>query len=365
MTTFNNLGLKKDVSNALMNLGFKEPREIQEAIIPLAVQGKNIVFTSSTGSGKTLAYLVPYLSKINKKLGVQMIVLVPTRELCVQVGKEVTQICEELGINAGVIYGGREIKGDARTLQKKNQIMIGTPGRLIQHINDKTLRVGDCQYLVFDESDQMFDDGFMSDCAYMIKRVSKKVQILLASATITDKVKEFMDRNIDDYELLKIGEEIPKSITQEKSFIPIPKKNETLLNILTEKKYKRVMVFCNTKQKVEKIAQFLTDNKLRAIPMSGELTQDDRTKSLNLFKEAKINILVTTDVAARGLHIDTVSAVINYDVPTKPEFYVHRIGRTGRSESKGYSLTFICPEDEDRFEAIESKYDIKIEEVNQ
>ncbi len=363
MTDFNKLHLKKDILAALARLKLKSPFEVQEKIIPIVMQGKNIVFTSRTGSGKTLAYLLGFLSKINNKQGLQIIVLVPTRELCIQVGKEMQKLCELLDLNVGMLYGGRDVHGDYRTLMKKNQIIVGTPGRLLQHINDKKLKVGEVKCLIYDESDQMFDQGFYKDCVYIKKRVSKNSQIILASATMTRKVKEFIDNEIMNYELLLIGDLIPKNITQEKIYCDKLEKNNILLRIFKEKKFNRAMVFCNTKIKSRNIADFLDNNKFNAKTLSSDLDQQERLNHLNLFKDGKIKILVTTDVAARGIHIENVDMIINYDVPTRDEFYVHRIGRTGRKDIKGYSLTLVCTEDEDRFKNIESEYNLDIQET--
>jgi len=360
---FAKLGLKKEILEVLAKLKLNESFEVQDKIIPLAKKGKNIVFTSKTGSGKTLAYLLGFLGKINKKQGTQMIVLVPTRELCVQVGKEIKKICELLDINVGMLYGGRDVPGDYRTLRKKNQIIVGTPGRLIIHINEKKLRVGEVKYLVYDESDQMFDHGFYQDCVYMKQRVSKNAQIICSSATITEKVNDFIDLILPDYELLKIGELIPKNIVQEKIYCDKIEKNEILLNLFKKKKFKRVMIFCNTKIKSYNISEYLQNNGFKSKSLNSDLDQAERLNHLNLFKQGKIQILVSTDVAARGLHIETVDIIVNYDVPTRDEFYVHRIGRTGRIDKKGYSLTLICPEDIDRFANIEEEYELQVKEI--
>jgi superfamily II DNA/RNA helicase len=364
MGNFADLGIKKEIIDVLSKLKYKQSFDVQDKIIPIAMQGKNIVFTSRTGSGKTLAYLLGFLSRINNKLGLQMIVLVPTRELCIQVGKEMKKIGDPLGINVGMLYGGREIKGDSRTLSRKNQILVGTPGRLLLHVDEKRVRAGEVKYLVYDESDQMFDNGFYDDCVYMKKRVSKDAQIIFSSATLTDKINRFIENVIVDYELLEVGELIPKNITQEKLYCEIPEKNEVLLKILSKKKFKRAMVFCNTKQRSYEITEFLQENNFNAKALCGDIKQDERLNHLNLFKDGKIKILVTTDVAARGLHIEKVDIIINYDVPTREEFYIHRIGRTGRIDKKGYSLTFICKEDIDRFYNIEFEYELKVKEIS-
>ncbi len=359
MGDLNKLGLKKEILKTLSK--FKESSEVQDRIIPLTLQGKNIVFTAMTGSGKTLAYTLGFLAKINKKLGIQMLVMVPTRELCIQVSKEINQVCEQLGINVGMLYGGRPIQGDYKTTKKKNQILIGTPGRLIQHVNNKNIKIGEVKYLVYDESDQMFDNGFTKECAYLKTRVSKNAQIILSSATITEKVQNFIDREIVDYELLKIGIRIPERIIQEKIYCEIIDKNKLLLAFFSKRKFKRVLIFCNTKIKTEDITDFLREHKFNARPLNSSLEQKERQDRLNLFKEGKIRILVTTDLVARGLHIANIDLVINYDVPTRDEFYIHRIGRTGRENKKGYALTLICPQDKERFLRIEkdNQLDIK------
>lgn len=365
MTEFTKLGLKKDILEVLAKLKYKKAFEVQEKVVPLALKGANVVFTSRTGSGKTLAYLLGHLSKINKKLNTQMLVVVPTRELCIQVGKELEKICDPLNINVGTLYGGREVAGDYRTLNKKNHIVVATPGRLIVHVNDKKLKVGDVRYLVYDESDQMFDEGFYDDCVYIKQRVSKDAQIIFASATMTEKVKEFMVEEIIHYDLLRIGELIPTDIIQQKIECDMDDKNEVLLRILSRKKFKKVLIFCNTKDKSYRINIFLEENNLDSNFLNSDLDQEDRQNHLNQFKDKPSSILVSTDVAARGLQIDKVDLVINYDVPTNESFYIHRIGRTGRAGKKGQSITLVCPEDEDRFYNIEFEYELSVSQVDE
>ncbi|MBI4454131.1 DEAD/DEAH box helicase [Candidatus Woesearchaeota archaeon] len=362
MRKFSELGLKKEIVNVLFSLNFKEALEVQEKIIPLAMKGKTIVFTSRTGSGKTLAYLLGFINRINNKFGIQMLVLVPTRELCTQVGKEMTKVCQPLGIKVGMLHGGREIAGDSITTSRRNQIIVGTPGRLIQHINAKRIKVGDVKYLVYDESDQMFDHGFFDECVYVKKRVSVNAQIIFSSATINEKVEQFIETELTDYELLKIGELIPKNIIQETVLCTIPEKKDVLLLFLQKNKFKRIMIFCNRKDKTADITKFLSEHNYRARELNSNITQDERFNTLNLFKEGKIHILITSDVAARGIHIENVDAVINYDVPTNSEFYIHRIGRTGRRDKNGYCLTMICPEDEDRFRIIEYNFGLNVKQ---
>ena len=364
MGTFNEFGINKEITQVLTSIGYKNTLEVQEKIIPLCMQKKSVVFTAETGSGKTLAYSLGYLDKFNMKLGTQMLIIVPTRELAIQVGKELTRICDRLHIKVGILHGGREIKGDYRTVNCKNHIIVATPGRLIQHINTKAVKIGEVKYLVFDESDQMFDNGFYGDCAYIIKRAAKNAQIILASATITEKVQNFIDEQIVDYEFVKVGSDIPEKLIQEKLYCTIEEKDELLLKFLTKKHFKKALVFCNTKIKSYRIADILSNHRIRAKSMSSDLTQTERENNLNSLKSGGINVLVTTDIAARGLDINKVDIVVNYDVPPKTEFYVHRIGRSGRIGKKGYAITMVCPEDLDRFAKIESDYKLEINEVD-
>jgi ATP-dependent RNA helicase DeaD len=359
---FRDLGLQKEILDVLTRQNFRNPLEVQEKLIPLALSGKDVVFTSRTGSGKTLAYLLGFLGKINPKQGVQMLVMVPTRELCIQVGKEMDRICEPLGIKIGMLYGGRDVPGDYRTLSRRNQIMVGTPGRLILHVNEKKLKIGDVKYLVFDESDQMFDNGFYDNCVYLRQRVSRVSQIIFSSATITEKVESFIENEMPGHVLLRVGELIPERIVQEKLYCEKIEKNAILLQLF-KRRFKQAMVFCNTRQKSTNIALYLKQNGYNAVSLNGNLSQVERLNHLNLFKDGKIRVLVTTDIAARGLHIKTVDMIINYDVPTKHEFYVHRIGRTGRKDAVGYAITLICPEDVERFENIEFEYKLKVPEI--
>ena len=365
MGTFTNLGLKKEIIKVLSKLRFNESLDVQDKVIPLAMKRKNIVFTSMTGSGKTLAYSLGFLGKINPKQGIQMLIVVPTRDLCIQVGKELSNIGEPLGFNVATLYGGRDLIGDYRTTTKKNQIMVGTPGRLIQHINEKTIKVGEVKLIVYDESDQMFDNGFQEMCSYIRQRVSKDSQIILSSATISEKVKEFMNQEIVHYELLEIGIQIPQKIIQEKILCKIEDKNELLLAFFAKREFKRVIIFCNTKVRSYDIAEFLEKNKLKAKYINSDLEQFQRQNVLNLFKAGKFNILVATDVAARGLHIDKVDMIINYDAPPRAEFYVHRIGRTGRANHPGYALSIICPEDEERFARLEEEFKIDVKMIEE
>ncbi len=361
MKEFAQLGLKKDIIQALNSVGHKNPLEIQEKVIPLILQKKNVLFQSQTGSGKTLAFTLGFLSRLNLKLGLQMVIITPTRELCQQVGKEIQGICDMLSINVGIIFGGRDIKGDHRTYKKKNQIMVVTPGRFVQHVNDKNIRIGEVKFLIFDECDQMFDDQFLKDCIYIRKRTSTTAQIVLASATITFNVTEFL-KDIDHEEVLL--DKVAENIVQEKISCRRDKKLAKLVEIVGKRRFRKYIVFANTKVKLFDITEALQENHFKAASISADLNQNERNNILDKFKHNQINVLVATDVAARGLHIENVDTVINFDVPPRKEFYVHRIGRTGRVGKKGHAVTLVCREDEERMQVIEDVFDVDVRDVS-
>lgn len=363
-SSFSTLGLKKEILEALESLNFKEPTPVQQEIIPLVLSKQNIAFTSQTGSGKTLAFSVGFFSRLNRKNGVQLLIVVPTRELCQQVGEELKAFGKLLDFNVGMIFGGHALKGDMNTLSKRLHVVVATPGRLIDHINAKTIKVGEVTSLVFDESDQMFDNGFYEDCEYIKSRVSVTAQTILASATMTAKVETFLKKAIKKFKFMEVGVLIPASIIQDVLFCSIEEKNKLLVDFFQGEEFERAIVFANTKAKVESISQYLSKHKLPAAMLSGNLEQKEREKVVRDFKAKKFAILVCSDVASRGLHIEDVDIVLNYDVPTRSEFYIHRIGRTGRNNKKGYALTFICPEDEPRFIEIENEYSVITGEVD-
>ncbi len=369
---FSQLGFKQDVVAALKKIGITKATDVQEIIIPKIQTNQNIVFTSQTGSGKTLCFLLGYLPRINSKNGLQMLIITPTKELAQQVAKEIMRVTDQLDLKVGVLYGGREFKGDMRTIHRKNQIIVATPGRIIDHINKKTLRVGDVKCIVYDESDQMFDNGFASDCAYIKRRSAQDAQMVLSSATITEKVELFIENRMPDHEMIVVGEKIPKNIVQEKVYCDIRDKPALLIKCLKRLqlgKKQQMIIFTNTKEKCFLIHENLEQNKFHATELHGDFKMQERKNHLNGFTSGRVPILITTNVAARGLHIPKVDAIINYDVSERPEFYVHRIGRSGRimksgKAGRGYAITFICDEDIERFEVIEDLHGAKVQEVD-
>lgn len=362
--SFQNLGLKKNVIQTLSALNFTTPTEVQKQIIPLILKKKNLAFTSQTGSGKTVGFTAPLLSRINKKLHIQILILVPTRELCIQVGNEIKRFANHLDFNVGMIYGGRDLIADKRTISRRLHVLVATPGRLIQHVNMKTIKLSGVHTIIFDESDQMFDNGFYDDCQYIKSRVSSTAQVILASATITPKVEIFLKKTIKDFTFIEVGNLIPPSIVQDALFCEISEKNDLLVKFFLGEEFSRAIVFVNTKVKLGSVYDSLLDKGITTSYLSGDLDQKEREKRLRDFKAKKFSVLVCTDVASRGLHIPDVDIVLNYDIPSRNEFYVHRIGRTGRNGKKGYALSFVCPEDEANFVLIQKEYKLHVGLVN-
>lgn len=362
--SFASLGLKKDILSAISSLGFKHPTDVQKEVIPRVLAKEHVVFTSRTGSGKTIGYAAGFFGRIEKKKNLQMLIIVPTRELCLQVGTELKKFGEILDFNVGMLYGGHSMMADKQTLSRRLNIIVATPGRLIEHINAKTLKVGDVSALVFDESDQMFDTGFYSDCIYIKSRVSVNAQIVLSSATITPKVELFLKKYVKHYEFVKVGSLIPSAIIQDVLFCEIKDKNDLLVKFFLGEEFSRALVFVNTKSKVNSVFDTLTAAGISTSYISSDLDQKKREKCISDFKNAKFNVLVSTDVASRGLDIKEVDIVVNYDVPPRTEFYVHRIGRCGRIGERGYALTLVCPEDESDISIIEHEFDIDFGIVN-
>jgi ATP-dependent RNA helicase DeaD len=362
--SFAHLGLKKEVAAALTSLGYLQPTDVQEKVLPLITAKKNVVFTSQTGSGKTIAYSVGFFNRLQLKQHLQMLVIVPTRELCMQVGEELKKFGQVLGFNVGMLYGGHDLIVDKKVVSKRLHIIVATPGRLIQHINNKVVRVGDVSFLVFDESDQMFDTGFYDDCEYIRSRVSATAQLVLSSATLTAKVESFVKKNIPDFEFVEVGALIPSSITQDMLLCTIPEKNKLLVDFFLGEEFSRAIVFVNTKSKLSAVYDTLLFHNISANYLSSDLDQKEREKCVRDFRTGKFSVLVCTDVASHGLDIKGVDIVVNYDVPPRSEFYVHRIGRAGRVGAQGYALTFVCPEDEEDFAALRKQFDLLIGLVN-
>ncbi len=343
--TFQNLGLSPEMLKALEAKGYGYPTTIQAQAIPHFLQWKDVIAKAPTGTGKTFAFGIPMIEHIDPSCSdVQGLILAPTRELAIQIGDELRGLTAFFkGIRVAVLYGGAGIVGQARQLEKKPQIVVATPGRLMDHYNRKNIRLDKIQTVVLDEADRMLDMGFFKDVTKIIEKVKNRINLGLFSATISQEVMtvSWMYQR-DEVEItVEPKKEDRPDIDQYSLTVSPLQKAVTALNLIRSQGYGRVMIFCNTKI----MCQRLCDDFIRAGAdcgcIHGDIRQSQREKTMQLYRDGKLAILIATDVASRGIDVDDVECVINYDIPEENEYYVHRIGRTGRAKRKGAAWSIV------------------------
>lgn len=343
---FGNLELNKKVYNAIADMGFEEPSPIQIVAIPLLMQGKDVIGQAQTGTGKTAAFGIPIVEKINPKFrGVQALVLTPTRELAIQVAEEITKIGKYREMRTLAIYGGQPIERQIMALKRGVHIVVGTPGRLLDHIRRSTLFLGSVRLMVLDEADEMLDMGFIEDIEKILKETPAEKQTLLFSATMPLEIQRLARKYLNNPEILSVSRDELTVPQIEQAFYEVKEHNkfDGLCRVLDTSDIKLAIIFCRTKRGVDELVAGLEARGYEAEGLHGDLTQAQRNKVMKKFREGHVEIMVATDVAARGLDIDNVSHVINYDIPQDPESYVHRIGRTGRAGKSGIAISFVTP----------------------
>lgn len=342
---FDELGLSKKILKAVELMGFEEATPIQSLAIPVAMEGKDIIGQAQTGTGKTAAFSIPLIEKINlKSKKTQAIILCPTRELAVQVAGEIASLATQFrGLYILPVYGGQPIERQFRALQRGAHIVVGTPGRVIDHINRGTLKLGAVETLVLDEADEMLDMGFREDIEEILKTVPAERQTFMFSATMPRPILNLIDNYMNEPVNLKVQHKELTVPVIEQYYIEVREKNrvEVMSRLLDFHSPNLTMVFCNTKRKVDESVASLQARGYFADALHGDMKQHQRDVVMKKFKEGTIEILVATDVAARGIDVDNVEMVINYDVPQDLEYYVHRIGRTGRAGRKGKAYTLV------------------------
>ncbi|RLD10210.1 MAG: ATP-dependent helicase [Chlamydiae bacterium] len=345
--TFNELGLSAKVLDAISKKGFEEPTDIQLLTIPVMLKDdSNIIAQAQTGTGKTAAFGLPLIELINEEAKtVQALILVPTRELAIQVSEEIHSLRGETNIKTMPIYGGQSIDQQLRRLKKGVHIVVGTPGRIIDHLKRKTLKIGGIEHLILDEADEMLNMGFIEDMEEIMKHTNSDKRTLLFSATMPQKIKDLARKYMDGYELVKAKKEtLTTNLTEQIYFeVKVSDKFEALCRIIDIEDGFYGLIFCRTKNDVDTIASHLIERGYDAEAIHGDISQQQREKTLQRFKKQTVNILVATDVAARGIDVNNLTHVINYSLPQDPESYVHRIGRTGRAGHEGTAITFITP----------------------
>lgn len=356
MKTFTDFGLEPRVLQAITELGFEEATPIQSQSIPIALAGKDMIGQAQTGTGKTAAFGLPLITKIpREEERIVALVMTPTRELAIQVAEEIGKLSRFKGIRSLPIYGGQDIGRQIRALKKKPQIIIGTPGRLLDHINRKTIRLDDVQTVVLDEADEMLDMGFMEDIQSILKMVPEERQTLLFSATMPPNIHKLAQQFLKDPEHVSV---IPKHVSApliEQAYIEVPERQkfEALSRLIDIESPDLAIVFGRTKRRVDELAEALQKRGYSADGLHGDLSQHQRDTVMRKFRDGSIDVLVATDVAARGLDVSGVSHVVNFDLPQDPESYVHRIGRTGRAGKEGTAWSFVTPREMDHLHFIE------------
>ena len=366
---FNELNLSREVLQAIEEMGFVNPSEVQEGTIPEILDGHDLLAQAQTGTGKTASFGIPMIEKIvdNNYESLQALVLVPTRELARQVSEELQKLAKHKKfIKVLAIYGGVDMGKQLRELKRGASIVVGTPGRIMDHMKRKTLDLWHLKFLVLDEADEMFDMGFRDDMKTIIEKTNDDRQTLFFSATFDNEIKEFS----------KLYQNNPKKVIIEKKELTAEKikqyylelnrnmKTEILNRLILIHKPKKSIIFCNTKRMVENLEEEIAQKGYKVDSLHGDMRQSSRDNVMKKFRNGTIDVLIATDVAARGLDVSDIDIVFNYDLPQQAEYYVHRIGRTARAGKKGMSFSFVTSRDYPKFREIEKYANIKMERID-
>jgi len=348
---FNELGLHKEILNAILEQDFTAPSQIQEKAIPLILEGKDLVGLSQTGTGKTLAFVAPVLQEMEDDNYVQAIVLCPTRELAQQILVEVKKYAKYLPyVKPVAVFGGADMQRQIYSLKRGANFVIGTPGRLLDHINRRTIKLGGVRFAILDEADEMLNMGFRDDIEEILSNTPKERQTTMFSATMSKEImaltKKFMNSPIE----LKVGDQNATISTIKQTYFITPKdkKKRALHALLKELPKGKTLVFCNTKVMVDGIQVYLRKMGYDAMALHGDMPQSVRRRVLQEYRDSEGGIMITTDIAARGIDVQDILHVINFDLPQNKEYYVHRVGRTGRAGKTGFAWTLLNTKDQIR-----------------
>ncbi len=366
LATFNELGISENLMKSISKMGFEEATPIQAQTIPLALGGSDVIGQAQTGTGKTAAFGIPLIENVDiKNDNIQGIVIAPTRELAIQVAEELNKIGQFNRVRILPIYGGQDISRQIRSLKKYPHIIVGTPGRVIDHINRKTLKLQNVKTVVLDEADEMLNMGFIEDIEAILKGVPDERQTLLFSATMPGPIQRIAERFMKDPKVVKVKTKEMTVPNIQQYYLEVQEKNkfDVLTRLLDIQSPELAIIFGRTKRRVDELSEALTLRGYAAEGIHGDLTQAKRISVLRKFKEGSIEVLVATDVAARGLDISGVTHVYNFDIPQDPESYVHRIGRTGRAGKNGMAMTFVTPREIGQLKNVENTTKRKMDKM--
>ncbi len=358
------LGLNEKLGSVLQRNRIVEPTPIQEKSIPHLLEGKDLIAQAQTGTGKTFAFMLPIMEKLDvKDRSVQALIITPTRELALQITKEAQKLTQAGGGQVLAVYGGQGIDGQIKKLRRGVQIVVGTPGRLLDHLNRGTLNLSKLSTLVLDEADQMLHMGFLPDVEKIIKQTPDSRQTLFFSATMPAPIRSLSKRYMNAPEEIEAkGKNVTLDTIDQRVIETSDRmKQEALMQAIKNDNPFMAIVFCRTKRRTKALGKALNLKGIRAEEIHGDLTQAKRERALKAFRKSRVQILVATDVVARGLDIDGITHVYNYDIPGDAESYIHRIGRTGRAGQKGEAITLIAPGDHAMLRTIEKTIGMPIE----
>ncbi|MEX1022591.1 MAG: DEAD/DEAH box helicase, partial [Dehalococcoidia bacterium] len=360
---FKSLGITRTSLETLARFGFTEPTPIQVEAIPALLNNLDVVGIAQTGSGKTVAFGVPMVERLDPALGeVQGIVLVPTRELAQQVLEVLADLARPWGLDAVGLLGGRSLKADFRALDERPQIVVGTPGRILDHLRRQTLSLRSVRYAVLDEADQMLDIGFLPDIRRILSRTPQRRQTALFSATMPGSIKRLIWQFMTDPETVRVDAEATPVDTIEQIYFEVAQRDKVrAMRELIERELKgRTLIFCNMKRSVDHLARELNRDGVQVGALHGDMDQRIRDRVVQEFRSGQLDVLIATNVAARGLDIPEITHVVNYDVPQNLDEYIHRIGRTGRAGREGKAITLVAEWDVGPFDAISSGIGVPI-----
>jgi len=356
-TGFEDLHLSKEMHHAIADMGFEEPTTIQNRSIPHLLDGKDVIGQAQTGTGKTAAFGIATLERVDpKNKGLQAIILCPTRELAIQVSEELKNLSKyKKGIRILPVYGGQPIGRQIKALKAGVQIVIGTPGRVMDHLNRRTLRVGGVKIIILDEADEMLDMGFRDDIETIVKKIPEQRQTILFSATMPKAILKLTKRYQNNPQLIKLVHKEMTVPDVKQFFVEVKQqaRTEVMSRLIDLYDLKLSLVFCNTKKRVDELVERLKARGYLADGLHGDMQQNQRDRVMSSFRRGEIDILVATDVAARGIDVGATDAVFNYDIPTDDEYYVHRIGRTARAGKAGRAFTFVTGKEAYRIRQIQ------------
>jgi ATP-dependent RNA helicase RhlE len=354
---FSELGLGDAQLRACKSLGYTEPTPIQRQAIPVVLEGRDLIGCAETGTGKTAAFLLPIIQRISERPlpGVRVLVLAPTRELALQIQKNYVELNGAKNNRSVTLIGGANMRTQIADLRRGATVVIATPGRLLDLTERGALRLSTVEVLVLDEADRMLDMGFLPAIRRVLSLVPTKRQTMLFSATMSPEIEKLARSTMKEPKLIEVSQRGRAPILVEQTAYPVAQESKTalLLDLLEREKFERVLVFARTRRGAERLSHILEARDHQVNRIHSDRTQPQREAALRGFRDGRTRVLVATDIAARGLDVDSVSHVINYDVPSTPEDYVHRIGRTGRAGNQGRALTIVTPVDELSMRAIE------------